>query len=251
MNKPKKNRTTSPSRIKQEQRRAELALQKKRTRLLLIGSTLLVVVIFAALFVLATKNTDNPGGAANPVSFNYDELPRLGKADAPVKLVEFGDYKCPACARFSIVMKPLLVQEYIETGKAALYFVNMSFLGPDSKTASLAALSVYHQNNEAFWTYYDALYANQGNEDTVWATEDFLVELAQSANLPIDYDLLRKDIQNRTYAGELNRDNAIAKTNDVRSTPTLYINGIKADNIFNLSAVSAQIESAAKAAGTE
>ncbi|AIQ13115.1 DsbA family protein [Paenibacillus durus] len=250
MSKSKKNRTTSSSKIKQERRQAELERQKK-TRILLIGTILIAVVIFAGLFVLATKNTGNPGGSGSPASFNYDELPRLGKADAPIKLVEFGDFKCPACARFSVGIKPLLVQEYIETGKAALYFVNMSFIGPDSKTASLAALSVYHQNSEAFWTYYDALYANQGDENAEWATEDFLVELAQNEKLPIDYDLLRKDIQNRTYADELARDNAVAKTNHVTSTPSLFINGVRASDPFNLGAIAAEIESAAKAAEAE
>ncbi|QWU18426.1 DsbA family protein [Paenibacillus sophorae] len=237
--------------MKQERRQAELERQKRKTRILLIGTVLLAVVIFAALFVLASQNTGNPGGSSSPAAFNYDELPRLGKADAPVKLVEFGDFKCPACAKFSGIIKPQLVQDYIETGKAALYFVNMSFIGPDSKTASLAALSVYHQNSEAFWTYYDALYTNQGDEATEWATEDFLVELAQNEKLPIDYDLLRKDIQNRTYSDELARDNAVAKTNHVRSTPSLFINGIKASDPLNISAIAAEIESAAKAAEAE
>ncbi|WP_051459365.1 DsbA family protein [Paenibacillus zanthoxyli] len=245
MSKSKKNGTSSSFKNKQERRQAELERQKKKTRILLIGTILLTVVIFAGLFVLASKNT------GNSASFNYDELPRLGKADAPVKLVEFGDFKCPACARFSVGIKPLLVQEYIETGKAALYFVNMSFIGPDSETASLAALSVYHQSSEAFWAYYDALYANQGDEDAEWATEDFLVKLAQNEKLPIDYDLLRKDIQNRTYSGELKRDNAVANTNDVKSTPSLFINGIKASDPLNISAIAAEIESAAKAAEAE
>ncbi|AKG34971.1 DsbA family protein [Paenibacillus durus] len=248
MSKSKKNGTSSSIQNKQERRQAELERQKKKTRILLIGTILLTVVIFAGLFVMAYKNTGNPGDSGSPASFNYDELPRLGKADAPIKLVEFGDFKCPACARFSVGIKPLLVQEYIETGKVALYFVNMSFIGPDSETASLAALSVYHQNSEAFWTYYDALYANQGDENAEWATEDFLVRLAQNEKLPIDYNLLRKDIQNRTYSGELERDNAIAKTNNVKSTPSLFINGIKASDPLNISAISAEIESAAKAA---
>ncbi|MFD1774638.1 DsbA family protein [Paenibacillus rhizophilus] len=243
MSKSKKSSTASPA-LAQEKRRAEQERQKKKTRILLLGAILLVVVLFAAMFVLASKNTGNPG-------FPYDELPRLGAADAPVKLVEFGDYKCPACAQFSGVVKPQLVKDYIEKGKAALYFVNMTFIGPDSETASLAALSVYHQNREAFWKYYDALYANQGDEKTEWATEDFLVELAQKEQLDVDYDLLRKDIQERTYEDELARDNATAKDSGVRSTPSLFINGIKANEPFNLDAIAKEIETAAKAVETE
>lgn len=244
----KKSSSASAVMTKQEKRRAEQERQKKKNRILLLISVLFAVAIFAGLFVLASQNTGSSGETAGPVEFNYGELPRLGKEDAPVKLVEFGDFKCPSCAQFSTQVKPQLVKDYIDTGKASLYFVNMSFIGPDSETASLAALSVYHQNNEAFWTYYDALYANQGDENAEWATEDFLVDLAKKEKLDIDYDLLRKDIQERTYDSELTRDNKTASDNQVTSTPSLFINGVKTADPYNLDTIGTEIESAAKAA---
>ncbi|NGM80910.1 thioredoxin domain-containing protein [Paenibacillus sp. 7124] len=250
MSKSKQSTRASSASI-QERRKAQLQRQKKKTFILLTVGILLVVVLFAAMFVLASKNTGSPGSPSSPVSFPYDKLPRLGAADAPVKLVEFGDFKCPACARFSGEVKPQLVEDYIDKGEAALYFVNMSFIGPDSETASLAALSVYHQNSEEFWKYYDALYANQGDENTEWATEEFLVELAQKEKIDIDYNLLRKDIEERTYANELASDNAIAESSHVTSTPSLFINGIKTSEPFNLEAIVKEIETASKAVETE
>lgn len=99
---------------------------------------------------------------------------------------------------------------YIDQGKVAFYFMNLSFIGPDSYTAALAAQSVYHQDNELFWTYLDTIFKNQGDEQEEWATADFLVNVAKQENLSIDYDLLKKDIEEMTYKSEVDAHNAKA-----------------------------------------
>ncbi len=251
MGKSKTNNVMVSGLSKAEKRRAELEQQKQKTRILIISTVAIVVIIFVGLFMLASRDSSSTADSGKAVDFNYSELPRLGKEDAPVKIVEFGDFKCPACAQFTGVIKPQIVQEYVNQDKAAFYFVNMAFIGPDSETASLAALSVYHQNNEAFWTYYDALYANQGDENAEWATEDFLVSLAEKEKLPVDLDLLRKDIQERTYESELQSDISIAKDTGVTSTPSVFINGHKVDKPFNMEAIKAQIKSASEAVSAE
>ncbi|ASA21754.1 DsbA family protein [Paenibacillus donghaensis] len=243
MSKTKKPQVQAPQKSKQEIRRAQQEQAKQKTRLLIIGSVAVVVILFVALFMLTSRD--------KVTSFNYDEMPRLGSADAPVKIVEFGDYKCPACSQFAGLIKPQLVQDYIDQGKASFHFVNMAFIATDSTTASLAALSVYHQDNEAFWKYYDALYANQGAEDVEWATADYLVELAKQLDLGIDLELLRKDIDEHTYVDELDRDIELAKDKKVSSTPTLFINGVKSDKAFDAAALSAQIDAALEKAGTK
>jgi protein-disulfide isomerase len=235
LSKNKRNSAAAPQQSKQEKRRAEQEKQKQKTRILIFSTVAAVVIIFVALIMLIPKGNSD---------FNYSEMPRLGKEDAPVKIVEFGDYKCPACSDFTGTIKPQLVEKYVTPGKAAFYFVNMAFIGPDSETASLAALSVYHQNSEAFWTYYDAIYANQGDESKEWATADYLVSLAQKENLPIDFDLLRKDIEERTYESELQRDIKLAEESKVSSTPTVFVNGVKVDKAFDIKAIDSQVQSA-------
>lgn len=251
MSQKKRKAAALPQMSKQEKRKAELEQQKQKTRILIISTIALVVIIFVGLFMLAAKDSSTAGSSAEPVSFDYSELPRLGNEDAPVKIVEFGDFKCPACAQFSGVIKPQIVQEYVNQDEAAFYYVNMAFLGPDSTTASLAALSVYHQNSEAFWTYYDALFANQGDEDEEWATTDYLVSLAQKEELPIDFDLLRQDIEDKTYYSELQTDIELSEAAGISSTPTVFVNGVQVDEPFNMEAIDAQIKAAAEAVVAE
>ncbi|MBM7563285.1 DsbA family protein [Paenibacillus sacheonensis] len=202
------------------QRRAEqekLEKQRKTTRKL-IWITAAVVVLGIIAAVIFTPRS-------NPTDFDYAKLPVLGKADAPVKIVEFGDYKCPSCQVFSQQVKPLLEKDYIDTGKVALYFKDFAFIGPDSFTAAGAAHSVFHQSNDAFWKYYDALYKNQPDEKTLWATSDYLVQLAKDNDIGVDLDQLKKDIDGKTYEKDVKKSNSDANKAHVQSTPTLFING--------------------------
>ncbi|RAP78287.1 DsbA family protein [Paenibacillus montanisoli] len=202
------------------QRKAEAEKQEKQRKAMrklfwAIGIVAVLGIIAALIF------TPKP----DPTAFEYDQLPILGKADAPVKIVEFGDYKCPSCAVFSQQIKPQIEKEYIESGKVALYFINFPFIGEDSTTAAIAAQSVYHQNNDAFWKYFDALYKNQQDEHTVWATPEYLVQLAKDNQIDVDLDLLKKDIEEGTYESEVNKHSKAANAAKVLSTPTLFING--------------------------
>lgn len=201
-----------------QQKAAEL--KKKRMRQVLWFST-----VGALLVLIVVVLTIQPKPKA--VTFDYSNLPVLGNPDAAVKIIEFGDYKCPACKGFNEVVKPQLVQEYVNQGKVAFHFMNLPFIGPDSNTAALAAQSVFHQNPEAYWTYLDAIYAAQGDEDTQWATPEFLIELAKQHNLPVDYALLEKDIKEGTYQDEVDEHSAKANKLNVDSTPTLFVNGVQ------------------------
>ena len=64
--------------------------------------------------------------------FAYSTQQSLGKDDAPVKVVEFGDFKCPACRTWDVTVLPRLKEEYIDKGKVQLYFINFPFIGKDS-----------------------------------------------------------------------------------------------------------------------
>ncbi|HET7615380.1 MAG TPA: thioredoxin domain-containing protein, partial [Bacillales bacterium] len=109
--------------------------------------------------------------------FNYDAQPMLGNEDAPVKIVEFGDYRCSVCYHFDQKFFPKLKKQFIETGKASFYFMNYPILGQGSVRAALASESVFRRSPEAFWKYHETVYDHQGPEDKEWATTDFLVRL--------------------------------------------------------------------------
>jgi protein-disulfide isomerase len=96
----------------------------------------------------------------------------LGRRDAPVTLVEFADIQCPYCAQWSQQAFPEIVQDYVRTGKVRLVLGGLSFLGPDSEHALRFALAAGDQGK--LWNAIHLLYANQGAENSGWATDDLL-----------------------------------------------------------------------------
>ncbi|MCM3747256.1 DsbA family protein [Paenibacillus pasadenensis] len=184
----------------------------------------IALAFIAVVIVLGINNSSK--NASKPYAFEYSELPRLGQEDAPVKIVEFGDYQCPACKNFSETVKPSLVKDYIDTGKVSLYFANYAFIGEDSETAAIAAESVYRQNPEAFWAYNDALYANQGEENKGWVTPDTLVQIAKDAKIDVDYDKLLSDINAGAGRDKIAEYSKLAEfTLRVGGTPAVLIDG--------------------------
>ncbi|WP_238590774.1 DsbA family protein [Paenibacillus beijingensis] len=179
----------------------------------------LAFVIIIAVIVLGIRNQ------SAPVDFEYESMPMLGSADAPVKIVEFGDFKCPTCQYFAASIKTELVKDYVDSGKVAIYFANFTIISPDSSTAAEAGLSVFHQNKEAFWPYYDALYANQKDEKEAWATPEYLVQVAKDAKLDIDYDKLKSDLDAGVYRDDVKKEYDLARRLNVGGTPTLFLNG--------------------------
>jgi protein-disulfide isomerase len=99
----------------------------------------------------------------------------LGRANAPLRIVEFADLQCPYCREYAVQALPSLVRDYVRTGKAQLQFENLSFIGPDSVRAGHVAAAAAAQNK--LWNFVDLMYLNQGTENTGYATSTYLRHL--------------------------------------------------------------------------
>jgi len=146
--------------------------------------------------------------------------PILGSESAPITVVEFGDYQCEACYAWFHTTRDTLIDNYIETGKAKLIFVDLPFLGRDSPMAAQASYCAEDQGQ--YWEYHEMLYTFQdGHPDSGWADRDRLNSFAFSLDMNIDefndcMDSLK--YKNRVKA---NYDEAVK--NGVQSTPTFII----------------------------
>jgi protein-disulfide isomerase len=207
--------------VRKNERLAEVA-RKKKMRLVMLT---VVAVIAVALIVLAIIQANQP---KKGFPFDYASQPTIGQANAPIKMVEFGDFKCPICKTFATTVYPQLKKDFIDTGKVQMSFIDFQIID-GSMPAAIAAKSVFHQNNKAFWAYYDALYEAQQDEKVDWATSEFLTNLAKSKNIPVDYDLLKKDIDSNVYLKEVQEEYATAVKTKIGGTPGIFINGFEID----------------------
>jgi len=108
----------------------------------------------------------------------------LGSLDAPVTIVEFGDYQCPNCKAWFKNTFPEIKEKLIDTSKANFYFVDGIFFGDDSLKAAEAAYCAQDQNK--FWEYHDILFTNQQEVDNGWANLENLKEYASELNLDLN-----------------------------------------------------------------
>ncbi|KJD43978.1 DsbA family protein [Paenibacillus terrae] len=157
--------------------------------------------------------------------FKYENQPHLGDSNAKVKVIEFGDFKCPACKKWTLENFQKFKLEFIDTGKVEFFFMNYAFIDRDSYLAGAAGESIYHQNNEKFWEFYELLYKNQGKETEIWATPTFLTQFVKDNIKDINQKQFELDVKNHTYLHSVKEDYKIGGFYGVNGTPTFIVNG--------------------------
>lgn len=176
------------------------------------------------------------------VPLSYENQPVLGDNNATVTMVEFGDFKCPACRAFHQDVLPKIQKDYIEEGKVKLVFLNYPVVNEDSYTTAIAGEAIYQEDNEAFWKFYDAVYENQKSEKWSSTTDKYLVQLTKEKVPGIDYKKIGRAIQNKTYLDQVIEDKKIGEQAGVYSTPAILINGKEVLNPLSYKEIKALIE---------
>ncbi len=157
--------------------------------------------------------------------------PILGNPNAPITIVEFGDYQCHQCYNWFHNTKPMIMRDYIDTGKANLIFVDFAFLGKDSPKASQATYCADDQN--MYWEYHNSLYNSQESKiDSGWANSERLKAFA--FNLNLDMELFNECLDSEKYSKRVQYNSQQARDNGVRGTPGFFI----VDSDFNQKQIS-------------
>jgi protein-disulfide isomerase len=111
----------------------------------------------------------------------------LGNANAPHTIDVYEDFQCPLCKNFTTDVQPVLVANYVATGKAKIVFHDYVVIdqftgGTESLDAANAAMCAADQGR--FWPYHDWLFANQGSEGSGAFTKDRLKVIGAAAGIP-------------------------------------------------------------------
>lgn len=167
----------------------------------------------------------------------------LGAADAPVVVEVWEDFQCPHCRRFSVEVKPAIVERYVETGAARLVFRNLPFLGNESHWAAVAGSLAADQN--AFWPFHDYLFANYGGSESGAYHLDRLLEMGEAVGL--DMAVFREGLvleNARARFAQIQAEAyAEAYAQGISATPTVVVNGTPVPSP-DLASVAAAIEAA-------
>jgi protein-disulfide isomerase len=106
--------------------------------------------------------------------------PFFGNPNAAVTVAYWYDYQCPFCKKNETDTMPQLIKDYVDTGKVKIVFKDFQFLGADSQTLGKFSHAVWAVAPDKFYQWHKAIFDNQGQENTGWATQDKIVSITQT-----------------------------------------------------------------------
>jgi protein-disulfide isomerase len=212
---------------------------------------LIAIAIIGFIFLANNEKSDDSAKE----EIDYSNQPFLGEESAPVSIVEFGDYKCPNCKNFTDNVVPLVVKEFVDTGKAKFYYFHYPFINVDSDRTAKFSEAVYHElGNEKFWEFHELIFDKQP-EDTRYETIDVFTEefLTKTLGEMASEEEVKKVVayfDTKAPEEAWKSDEALGGKLGVTGTPTIFVNGKRFDG-KTMDDLNKLVEEAAKEKGNE
>lgn len=192
------------------------ATADSQRNLIIIGGLVVAALVLVVVVILVSSNTGGDINKLNdlPKSRTTDGAFLLGDSNAPFTLIEFADFRCPACQTFKPVIDEF-INRHVTTGQASLeYRTFVTAGGPLTERAAHLAECAENQRPGAFWQAYELFYSYAV---TGRYNERMTAPFAQDMGL--DQNQLIACIPQAT---QLNTDFAYAQRLGVSATPTLF-----------------------------
>jgi Na+/H+ antiporter NhaA len=156
-----------------------------------------------------------------------------GPADAPVTVVEYGDFECPYCGRAEPVVRELLA----DFGDVHYVWrhLPLSDVHPNAELAAEASEAATAQGK--FWEMHDQLLDHQG-ELRPRDLRDY------AAGLGLDLERFEEDLRRHVHAPRIEEDVDSADASGVTGTPTFFVNGRRHDGAYDIDSLTAAVRAA-------
>lgn len=193
----------------------------------------IVLAVVAAVGIGAVGYSVSSGGSAAmaPIAVEgLDDLDRLvqlaqgvtkGNENAPVTIIEFGDFQCPACQQFATQYKPQVELAYVESGKAKFVYYDwpITTAHPNAFLAARASRCAADQNR--YWEYHDNLFRNQIRWAPSTNAADVFVDYA--GTLGLDEGAFESCLKSDQHAELVTANLELGNQLGVGGTPTILI----------------------------
>lgn len=181
---------------------------------------LFIYELFVVIDEIKTGRFIDPAMFNESVPYQMEEIidqmsPSMGGEEAPIVIVEFGDFNCPFCLEVVLPLKQVLMKYQ---DKVKIYWRNFPATKESSLDFALGAVCANRQGK--FWQYHDLMFANQGQLST-----GSLVNIVGQVGM--DLAEFEACYQNSLTEAQVKKDVFTALDNDVEGTPTFFINGFK------------------------
>jgi protein-disulfide isomerase len=193
---------------------------------------------------LATTAAITP---APPGSLGPGKGHRLGNADAPVTVLEFADFECPACGVFAVVTEPDVRTRLINTGQVSYQFFDYPLpVHKNTWFASEAAACAEDQGK--FWEMHDLLFNGQNDWNGEATSDPSGVFKGYAKDLHLDVDKFEDCYRSQAHLRDIQANQAEGDRRRVNQTPTFVIGTRSVPGALGFDQFRALVDSA-KAAG--
>ena len=213
----------------------------------LVAAVLSSLVAWAAFRVIAhlpapVRARQISGTADDLLDLSEDVDPARdhirGPEQAPVTLVEYGDYECPYCGQAEVAIRALL-ESFGDDLRYVWRHLPLNDVHPNAQMAAEAAEAAAAQG--AFWPLHDRLLTHQGE-----LTPTDLGGHAEAVGL--DVDRFWEDLRRHEHTGRISDDVASADVSGVAGTPSFFINGRRHEGAYDVQTLTAAVTAAGKRA---
>lgn len=163
-----------------------------------------------------------------------------GNPEAPVTLVEYTDFQCPACAAYYPILEQL-AKEMGDQVKIVIRHYPLIQIHKNALPAARAAEAAGRQGK--FWEMYDLLFANQAE----WSNADDPTKsifAAYAGRAGMDSERFREDMGDSALDGKINEDRGTGNELKITGTPSFFLNGKKLENPRSLEEFKKAVEKA-------
>ena len=220
----------------------------------MIGATIVGVLI--VVFVAANQLGSRVTGTFDDPGINYPAAlldgRTIGNADAPVTLEVWEDDQCPVCAKHTLSVEPLLVEQYVKTGVLRIVKKDLAFLGrggSDDESVLAASGAVCSNQQDKYWDYTLWVYNNQDGENAGGFRRERLKAIAEAAGVDVtNWDTCIDAAETRAEV-TASTDEGVGL--GINSTPTMVLGGQQIVGLQTVEQLGALIEAeAAKASAS-
>ena len=218
---------TERAKAQAEERRKAAKRKEQLTRWGLLAGVLVLIV--GGYFIVSNLGgSDKPDTAPSGASGSYGMV--IGDPDAPKEIVVYEDFLCPFCGQLEKTVRDQL-DAAVEAGEVNVEYRPLPFLerisdySPESANAFAVVLDA--SVPEVAKAFHDLLFDNQPSEEGPFPSKDDLVDLAVEAGA--NESDVRPGIEDMAFEGWVTAAGEAASKDGINSTPTVFIDGQKAE----------------------
>jgi protein-disulfide isomerase len=210
---------------KGKSRTAAAKRTKNSTRIFYLALAVIAVAGIGALSWMSRRPAERD---ASPIDTTLPKVQSngyvTGAASAPIEVIEFGDFECPACAQFATITEPDVRARLIDKGIIRFRFIDFPLsMHQNTWPASRAAACADEQGK--FWQFHDALYQTQDqwNGEATNNPNPFFKQLA--GRLGLNQQQFDQCVDSKKTQAKVQAHEQLAEQQHIRATPSFIIGG--------------------------